>query len=387
LRRDYQSAISDCNKAIALQPSLADAYATRGWINRRTSSYFQAAADYTRAIELSPSFAEAYVGRATAEADESKYSDAIADYDKAIQLMPEADASEAHYGRAGAYVHLGDKQRAIDDFRIAVRSIREGNQLSSDALKEISRLEDQLAADRANSVSRSHRVALVIGNSAYRNVAQLANPANDARLILDALKQDGFTVTIADNLDRDGLVRALRAFGNDADAADWAVVYFAGHGIEVGGTNYLIPVDAKLVTDRDIDFEAVPLDQVMRAIDGAHLLRVVILDACRKDPFATTMRQTGAESRAIGRGLARIEPARGTLVVYSAKEGTIAADGDGPDSPFATALAQHLTEAGIEADKMFRLVRDDVLDATGNKQEPFMYGSLPGRQNFYFSER
>jgi uncharacterized caspase-like protein len=236
----------------------------------------------------------------------------------------------------------------------------------------------------ANSVSRSHRVALVIGNSAYRNVAQLANPANDARLILDALKQDGFTVTIADNLDRDGLVRALRAFGNDADAADWAVVYFAGHGMEVGGTNYLIPVDAKLLSDRDIDFEAVSLKQVMHEIDGAHSLRVVILDACRNNPFETTMKRTNGEGRDVARGLARIEPGRGTVVFYSAKEGTIAADGDGTDSPFAAALARHLTDGGVEVDKMFRRVIDDVLDATANKQEPFVYGSLTAKQDFYF---
>jgi uncharacterized caspase-like protein len=121
--------------------------------------------------------------------------------------------------------------------------------------------------------------------------------------------------------------------------------------------------------------------------DGAHQLRVVILDACRDNPFANTIRRTAGGGRDIGRGLAKIEPARGTLVLYAAKEGTIAADGDGADSPFATALAKHLTEPGIEVDKMFRLVIDDVFDATGNKQEPFMYGSLPGRQDFYFRPR
>lgn len=229
--------------------------------------------------------------------------------------------------------------------------------------------------------SSSRRVALVIGNSAYQNVAHLTNPTNDAELISDALKLDGFAVTSADNLDHDGLVGALRAFANEADTADWAVVYFAGHGMEVGGTSYLIPVDAKLLTDRDIDFETVSLGQVMREIEGARFLRVVILDACRNNPFAAAM---NGEGRDIGRGLARIEPARGTVVFYSAKDGTIAADGDSADSPFATALARHLIEPSVDVDKMFRLVIDDVLDATRNKQEPFMYGSLTGRQDFFF---
>jgi hypothetical protein len=228
------------------------------------------------------------------------------------------------------------------------------------------------------------RVALVIGNSSYKNVPHLTNPDNDARLISEALKLDGFEVTLAENVDRNGLINAMRAFAAQADQSDWAVVYFAGHGIEVAGTNYLIPTDARLLTDRDIDFEAVSLNQVMKMIAGARLLRVVILDACRDNPFAPIMKRTEGEARDVARGLARIEPSSGTLVLYSSKEGTIAMDGDGSNSPFAIALARHLSDPGVEVDKMFRLVRDDVLDATGNKQEPFLYGSLPGRQSFQF---
>jgi uncharacterized caspase-like protein len=226
------------------------------------------------------------------------------------------------------------------------------------------------------------RVALVIGNAAYQHVAELRNPGKDASLIAAALRTDGFSVRVADDLDHEGLITALRTFANEADAADWAVVYFAGHGIEVGGVNYLIPVDAKLATDRNVDLEAVPIRQVMSAIDGAHALRLVILDACRDNPFAVTMRRTG-EVRDVGRGLASIGPARGTVIFYSAKDGTIAADGDGPNSPFAMALAKHLTDPGVEIDKLFRLVTDDVLDATGNRQEPFVYGSLTAREDFF----
>jgi uncharacterized caspase-like protein len=171
-------------------------------------------------------------------------------------------------------------------------------------------------------------VALVIGNGAYQNVAQLTNPTNDAKLIADALSEDGFKVTAVDDLDHESFVKALKGFADEADSADWALVYFAGHGIEMGGINYLIPIDAKLLTDRDVDLEAVPISQVMRAIDGARLLRLVILDACRNNPFSAAMKRTAGEGRDIGRGFARIEPDRGTLVVYSAKEGTIAADGD-----------------------------------------------------------
>jgi uncharacterized caspase-like protein len=173
-------------------------------------------------------------------------------------------------------------------------------------------------------------------------------------------------------------------FAAEADGADWALVYFAGHGIEIGGTNYLIPVDAKLATDRDTDFEAIPLNQLMSAISGARSLKVVILDACRNNPFLSTMRTAAGAIRAVSRGLARVEPAQGTVIVYSARPGQVASDGQGDNSPFAIALARHLDDPGVEVDKLFRLVRDDVLDATGNAQEVFADSSLPGRQDFNF---
>ena len=226
-------------------------------------------------------------------------------------------------------------------------------------------------------------MALVIGNSGYQHVAALNNPVNDAGLIAVALKADGFNVTLADDLDHEKLLGALKTFAAEADNADWALVYFAGHGIELGGTNYLIPTDAKLATDRDVDFEAVPIGQVMTAIDGAHELRVVILDACRNNPFTATMRRGLGAVRDIGRGLARIEPSQGTVIVYSARPGQVAADGQGADSPFATALAKHLTDPGVEVLKLFRLVRDDVLAATGNGQEVFQDSSLPGKDFFF----
>jgi uncharacterized caspase-like protein len=229
---------------------------------------------------------------------------------------------------------------------------------------------------------QAERKALVIGNSAYLTVPALKNPANDARLVAEALRSDGFAVTIADNLDHEGFINALKAFAKEADSAEWAVVYFAGHGTEVGGNNYLIPVDAKLATERDVGFEAIPIDQVMSAIDGAHQLRVLILDACRDNPFLQTMRR-GTGVRSVARGLARVEPTQGTVIVYSARPGQVAADGNGADSPFAMALAHRLTDRGVEVLKLFRLVRDDVLAATGNAQEVFQDSSLPGKDFFF----
>jgi len=223
------------------------------------------------------------------------------------------------------------------------------------------------------------RVALVLGNSAYQNVAQLANPANDSAKIAATLKDAGFDVVDSRrDLPAAETRRALRDFADRARDADIAVVYYAGHGIEVDGANYLIPVDARLERDTDVYDEALSLERVLIAIEPAKKLRLVILDACRDNPFAKTMKRTVA-SRAIGQGLAKVEPASpNVLIAYSAKAGSTAADGDGKNSPFTTALAHHIATPGLDVRRAFGFVRDEVLKTTGNKQEPFVYGSLGG---------
>ena len=222
------------------------------------------------------------------------------------------------------------------------------------------------------------RVALVIGNGAYQHAPALANPLHDAADVGAALARLGFAVTRLEDADYAALRRGLLEFTRAAAAADIAVVFYAGHGIEVDQRNFLVPVDARLLSDRDVEFETVPLELVSRAVDGASGLRVVILDACRENPFAVSMQRAGA-TRAIGRGLARVEPSGATLVAYAAKEGTVAADGEGRNSPYSRALLTHLEEPGLEVGLMFRRVRDAVMAATGGRQEPFTYGSIPSR--------
>src|SRR6516164_6215950 len=223
------------------------------------------------------------------------------------------------------------------------------------------------------------RVALVLGNSMYQNVPPLSNPINDGTLMATTFRQAGFDVVDARfNLSSQDTRRVLRNFEDRARDADIAVIYYAGHGLEVDGTNYLIPVDARLERDNDVFDEAFSLERVLVAVEPAKKLRLVILDACRDNPFAKTIKRTVA-TRAIGRGLAKVEPnGPNTLIAYSAKAGSTAADGDGKDSPFTLALARHLTVAGLDVRRAFGFVRDDVLKATNNRQEPFVYGSLGG---------
>jgi invasion protein IalB len=233
---------------------------------------------------------------------------------------------------------------------------------------------------------RGRRVALVIGNSRYQNVPQLPNPSSDATAIGGALRAVGFqSVTVLSDQSRDNMLGALRKFAAEAGNADWAVVYYAGHGMEAGGINYLVPVDAALKSDRDLSIEAISLEQVLNAVERAGGLRLVMLDACRDNPFASQMKRalTGA-SRSVSRGLASVEPDAGTLVVYAAKHGETASDGDGANSPFATAFMNNLKRPNLEIRRLFDYVRDDVMDATQRQQQPFTYGSLSGRQEYYF---
>lgn len=216
-------------------------------------------------------------------------------------------------------------------------------------------------------------MALVIGNSAYK-VGPLANPGNDAQAIAAALQRLGFEVVLRNDLGYTGMIQALRAFAPKATGADIAVVYFAGHGTEHGGRNFLLPIDAVLARASDLDVEAIPLDTVLSQIGGASRLRLVILDACRNSIFPLA----GAK-RSATRGLARVEPEDNTLVAFAAKEGTLADDGEGSrNSPFTAALLKHVAIPDLDVRLMLGKVRDDVLRATDRQQQPHVYGTLGG---------
>jgi tetratricopeptide (TPR) repeat protein len=408
---DFDRAIVDFDKAISLQANDSAALNGRGvaWLGK--GDLTRALSDFDKAIAL-PGYSAVYRdNRGMALIKKGDVTAAIADFDKAIELA--RSDSDKKLELADYYVHRGDTfggrgdwLKALEDYQSALTlnpsmsKAQAGRDAARLALTSAPRQSDataaaapQVAAAAAavpNNpkpiVINERRIALIIGNSAYRNVPPLANPVRDATSIADALRRTGFqTVTLQTDLPKEKLVDALRNFAQLADNADWALVYYAGHGIEMGGANYLIPVDAKLSTDRDVGFETVPLDQVLSAVEGAKRLKLVLLDACRDNPFASQMRRTMATaSRSIGRGLASVEPESGTLVVYAAKHGETALDGDGANSPFATAFMKNIQTPGLEVRRMFDFVRDDVLDMTHRRQQPFSYGSVSGRQEFFF---
>jgi uncharacterized caspase-like protein len=224
-------------------------------------------------------------------------------------------------------------------------------------------------------VFAADRVALVIGNGAYQRVPALPNPPRDAADIAHALERLDFKVSQLNNATAAEMRKALVEFGHAAEGSMMAVVFYAGHGMEAGGENWLVPTDAELRSDTDIESEAVSLRSVNLQVSKARQLGLVILDACRNNPFAAKMKRS-LSTRAVARGLAPTEPTDNVLVAYAARDGTTASDGDGRNSPFTTALLRNIETPGLEISFLFRRVRDDVMSATKREQQPFVYGSL-----------
>ena len=223
----------------------------------------------------------------------------------------------------------------------------------------------------------ARQVALVVGNSSYAHIGRLPNPENDAVDLSAALQRLGFEVTTELDADRVELTEALRAFTRRSAGADVSLVFYAGHGLEMDGINYLVPVDARLERDVDVRYETVTLDDLLVSTVGARL-RLVILDACRNNPLARSMQRTVASRSVSGGSFGQLDEdllGDETLVAYAAAAGTTAADGTGRNSPYTSALLAHLDEPlGILT--LFRRVRARVLEATNGEQRPHEYQSL-----------
>ena len=412
-----QSALDDFNGALKVAPNLYIAHVNRGRVLTINKDYDGALSDFAEAERIDPGALQARSSRCLAYTDMGKFDSAIADCNSVIEKMPKNQF--VLVSRAEAYLAKGDLDTALKEFNFVLglnpnnvrahtgrgqvferkhnlEQARADYRSASFALTPYDIYEVAQAREKARErlaaltpqapagATTTRRVALVIGNGAYQNVHPLANPPRDARLVADALRAVGFQeVTLANDLTRDKFFDTLHAFALAAEKADWAVVYYAGHGLEIGGVNYIVPVDAKLAVDKDAETEAVALEQVIAAVGAARKLHLVMLDACRDNPFAPAMQRTIA-LKLVDKGLSNIEPGAGFMVVYAAKHGETAQDGKGIDSPFAIAVARDVKEPHVEVRKLFDIVRDDVWNSTKHEQQPFIYGSPPGREDFYF---
>jgi tetratricopeptide (TPR) repeat protein len=406
--------IAACNQNLANDSKDAQVYQARGAAWYRTGDYDRAIADYTQSINIDPKYIRAFFNRGLAWEKKGNLDNALTDF----KYFADLDPSFPDVQKAIARVRSSKKK--IESVAIKPQKIInpvvqpvEGPSVSSpsSAVSPTAQpTNDTIAtpaavpppkeltakpatapstqpptANTASSIATpiaETRVALVIGNSAYDKVPLLPNPVNDANDISESLKQLGFSVQTLTNANFEQMRRKIIAFGRDVQGSDIAVVFFAGHGMEIGGENWLIPVDAELLSDTDAESEAISLKTVMLQVTKAAKLGLVILDACRNNPFAAKMQRT-VRVRSVDRGFARTEPLDNVLVAYSAKDGTTARDGSGRNSPFTSALIKHIQTPGLEIRFLFANVRDDVMAATKREQQPFVYGSLSSERIYF----
>ena len=227
-------------------------------------------------------------------------------------------------------------------------------------------------------------MALVIGNGAYQNAPKLPNPARDAKAVADALRGLDFEVIEAVDLDQPDMQARLDEFSGRLEGADTGLFYYAGHGLQVGGENFLVPIDARLQREAQVFYQTTPLETVLRTMEAAVATRLVLLDACRDNPLAQQLKRSMAASRSstVGQGLAEVRTAVGTLIAYATGPGDVASDGKGEHSPFTSALLDHIATPGLEVRQVLGRVRDEVLKQTGERQVPWDSSSLRGE--FYF---
>ena len=238
-----------------------------------------------------------------------------------------------------------------------------------------------IAAASSWAAQGQERMALVVGNSKYISANALPNAANDARMMARALRDIGFVVTDGYDLRRDSMERLIREFLRKSENARVALLFYAGHGLQVDGRNYLLPVDTKLEAASDLGFETIGLDNILESLDGASRTNIIILDACRNNPFAQNFasRFGAARSVTVLSGLAGYSNlGTGTLIAFSTAPGAVALDGSSSNSPFTKALARHVRTPGLEVRQMLTRVRADVLAETGGRQIPWDNSSLLG---------
>jgi tetratricopeptide (TPR) repeat protein len=406
---DLDSALADCNRAIKLNPDHIPAVVNRGIVWSKKGQLDKSLADFSHAIRVDPTTGSAYAGRADVWRSKGRYQKALDDLDRAIRLDPrsvvalttkgqvleargEIDAARqvykaaltvpqaaSHIGRQGLYLETAFHERATAKARLAVL---EGTTPSAAPAPATA----PAPAQKKGKDTRV-RIALVVGNGAYEGAAVLPNPPNDARLVASALRGIGFDVSEGIDLDHEGLARAIRGFLLRAPKADIALLFYAGHGVQIGGRNYLLPVDAKISSRANFTADMTALDTILAGLDDRIRTNIVILDACRDNPLIKQEVAQAAASRSLKIGTGLAAPGElgkgatlgaGTLIAFATAPGAVALDGDGANSPFSAALVRHISTPGLDVQLMLTRVRAEVVAATHNKQVPWSNSSLLG---------
>jgi tetratricopeptide (TPR) repeat protein len=425
---DYAKAIADYDAAIKADPRSAFSFQNRGIAKEAQGDLEGALADINQAIRLDPSLPQPLINRTAIWRARGELDRAIADGTEAIRLArekppvnvmtpPNSVLISGYTHRALAYEAKGDYARARDDYKATLSIVAsdagsKANQatakvrlsLVTEATAPIPRdapspgpqpatQESPAPAPSPATAIRGTRTALVIGNGAYAHVKALPNPPNDARAVARSLREIGFSVSEGIDLDRATMQKATRDFLRQAARAQVAVVYYAGHGVQIDGRNYLIPVDAELKPGASLTESMIDMDTIMAGLDDQIRTNILILDACRNNPMAPQVASVGA-NRAIEGASGLAAPTSlgsgatlgaGTLIAFATAPGQVALDGEGANSPFSAALSRHLGTPGLEVQQMLTRVRAEVVSTTKNKQVPWSNSSLLGE--VYLAEK
>jgi len=435
---DYARAVADYDEAIRLAPKEAYSYQNRGAAKQALGDLDGALADINAAIRLNPALPSPLINRAVIWRAKGDIDRAIAAATDAIRLgsasapvnlmtPPGSVLISAYTQRGLAYEAKGDAIRAKQDFNAALKGVAGDagskanqatakvrlsllsdavapfalpprakaaapaarEQLKSSAPSPAPAPEQAPASEPAPTVAGAvlgQRVALVIGNGAYANVKALPNPPNDARAIAKNLRDIGFTVSEGVDLDRAMMQKMARDFLREAARAQIAVIYYAGHGVQIDGRNYLVPVDARLQAGGNMTEAMIDMDTILAGLDDQVRTNILIFDACRNNPMAPRT-ASAVPDRAIEAGSGLAAPTApnsgttlgaGTLIAFATAPGQVALDGEGGNSPFSAALSRHIGTPGLEVQQMLTRVRAEVVAATKGKQVPWSNSSLLG---------
>jgi tetratricopeptide (TPR) repeat protein len=424
---EYAKAIADYDQAIKLGPKDAYTYQNRGSAKQALGDLDGALADINEAIRLNPALPSPLNNRTVIWRAKGDFDRAIADGTEAIRLAkakapvnvmtpPGSVLISAYIQRGLAYEAKGDYEHARQDFHATLEGVAaDANSKANQATAKVrlSLLSDAVAPlpppqttpstpsaepqptaastpvpppAAATSTNTGPRVALVIGNGAYAHVKALPNPPNDARSIARSLRDIGFVVSEGIDLDRAAMQKTTRDFLREAARAQVAVVYYAGHGVQIDGRNYLVPVDVRLQPGSAMTDAMIDVDTILAGLDDQVRTNILILDACRNNPMAPQVASAGP-SRAIEPGSGLAAPAAlgpgatlgaGTLIAFATAPGQVALDGEGVNSPFSAALSRHIGTPGLEVQQMLTRVRAEVVAATKARQVPWSNSSLLG---------
>jgi tetratricopeptide (TPR) repeat protein len=393
-RGQHAEALRHLEEAAKLAPKERIIFTNRGNVWRETGELDRALADYEQAIALDPKYPAPYNNRGLVWRARGDLDRAIAEFNQALRLDP--DYADAYFHRGLAYEAKGERTRAMNDFRSAVAAPAKylfSRRHQETARKRLTLLTSGdttaptsgLAAKPAFGAAE-RRIALVIGNGAYLTATPLNNPPNDARAVAKTLRGMSFEVSEGIDLTRENMQKAVNAFLREAASAKIALMFYAGHGMQIEGKNYLIPVDARLTDGKELAADLADVDGVLTALDDQIRTSVIILDACRDNPMAPKVAQLAAgRSVRVRSGLAApsdlgkgATAGAGMLIAFATAPGQVALDGDDANSPFSAALVRHLATPNLEVQQMLTRVRAEVVSETKSKQVPWSNSSLLG---------